>query len=118
MEGGHRTDFSGYDTQNWNPREVDSHRENCKKILESKTITSLHNAESQYGVRYSVLLALPYFNPIQYTVIDPMHNLFLGSGKHTFKVWIEKGLLNKDKKLKIVVNFSVYQLMSAGFQQI
>lgn len=110
VEGGHRTDFSGYDTQNWNPREVDSHRENCKKILESKTITSLHNAESQYGVRYSVLLALPYFNPIQHTVIDPMHNLFLGSGKHTFKVWIEKVLLNKDKLQEIEDHCKLFRL--------
>ncbi len=45
--------------------------------------------ESKYGVRYSILLALPYFDPIKFTVIDPMHNLFLGTGKHVFKVWVE-----------------------------
>ncbi len=42
--------------------------------------------ESKYGVRYSIL---PYFDPIKFTVIDPMHNLFLGTGKHVFKVWVE-----------------------------
>ena len=34
-----------------------------------------------------------YFDPVRYTIVDPMHNLFLGSAKHTFKVWIKKGLL-------------------------
>ena len=49
----------------------------------------IQQMESKYGVRYSILLALPYFDPIKFTVIDPMHNLFLGTGKHVFKVWVE-----------------------------
>lgn len=91
---GTRTDFSGYDCQNWELRTADSHRNDSKKVLECTTITSLHTTESQHGVRYTVLLSLPYFDPVQFTVIDPMHNLFLGTGKHAFKVWIEKELLN------------------------
>ncbi len=31
-----------------------------------------------HGVRNSELLRLPYFNPIQMTIIDPMHNILLG----------------------------------------
>ena len=30
------------------------------------------------GVRWSELLRLPYFDPVQFVVIDPMHNLLLG----------------------------------------
>ncbi|KAH9856390.1 hypothetical protein C2E23DRAFT_696984, partial [Lenzites betulinus] len=30
------------------------------------------------GVRYSSLLDLPYWRPTRYTIIDTMHNLFLG----------------------------------------
>ena len=47
-------------------------------VRKETTKTSIQHAESKYGVRYSVLLALPYFDPIKFTVIDPMHNLFLG----------------------------------------
>lgn len=101
IPGGQRTDFSGYDFQNWEPRNFELHKDHCKQMLESTTISDLHRKESIYGVRYSVLLALPYFNPIQYTVIDPMHNLFLGTGKHTFKVWIEKELLKPDSLRRI-----------------
>ena len=30
-----------------------------------------------------------------FTVIDPMHNLFLGTAKSMFKLWIEQNLLSK-----------------------
>lgn len=62
-----------------------------KKSIEGEP-TSLHAAESKAGLRYSILLSLPYFNPVRFTVIDPMHNLYLGTGKHAFEVWMEKGL--------------------------
>ena len=88
-----RFDFSGYDRNNWQPRSGSVHRKQCTKLLKEKTKTSLQAAESLYGVRYSILLALPYFDPVRFTVIDPMHNLFLGTGKHVFKVWIELGYL-------------------------
>ena len=52
----------------------------------------MRKKESQYGVRYSVLLALRYFDPVKFTVIDPMHNLLLGTGKHVFKVWMDLGM--------------------------
>ena len=43
---------------------------------------------------------LEYFDPILHTVIDPMHNLFLGTAKKIFKkILIPRGLL-KEKELK------------------
>jgi len=44
---------------------------------------------------------LPYFDPIKFTVIDPMHNLFLGTGKHVFKVWIETQVLTTEDLVRI-----------------
>ncbi len=38
---------------------------------------------------------LPYYNIIQFSVIDPMHNLFLGTAKHILTVWMSIGVLNK-----------------------
>lgn len=57
--------------------------------------------ESKYGLRYSVLLHLPYFDPVRFTVIDPMHNLYLGTGKHAFKVWLAKGFITEDDLSKL-----------------
>ena len=91
-----KNNFSGYDRQNWILRDNKTHREHCKELLNMRTKSSLHDIEMKYGVRYSVLLALPYFDPIAFTVIDPMHNLFLGTGKHVFKVWLELGLISSN----------------------
>ena len=47
--------------------------------------------ESTHGVRYTALMELPYFDCINFTIIDPMHNLFLGTAKYMFKTfWFEK----------------------------
>lgn len=44
---------------------------------------------------YSILLELPYFDPVRTLLIDPMHNLFLGTlNRATQKFWIEKQLLS------------------------
>ena len=51
--------------------------------------------ELEIGCRYSVLLILPYFDPVQMLLIDPMHNLFLGTAKYVVRsIWIGKDLLS------------------------
>lgn len=87
-------DYSGFNRTEWNMRDVVSHRENCKKILCETTKTGIRSKESELGIRYSVLLQLPYFDPVRYTVIDTMHNILLGTGKHMFKVWLKMGILD------------------------
>lgn len=42
-----------------------------------------------------MLMELPYFNPIRLSVVDPMHNLFLGTAKHVTQYWIENDILTK-----------------------
>ena len=41
------------------------------------------------GLQYSVLLDLPYLDPVRYCVVGPMHNLFPGTGKHMMEVWLK-----------------------------
>ena len=57
--------------------------------------------EKQYGLRYSILLALPYFDIVRYHTIDPMHNIFLGIAKNTVKLWKKIKLL-KDSDFKVI----------------
>ncbi|CAG8742796.1 15904_t:CDS:2, partial [Funneliformis caledonium] len=48
-------------------------------------------------VRWTELLRLPYFNPIQYCVINPMHNLFLEIANWIIKkLWINGGKISND----------------------
>ena len=58
--------------------------------LKNKGHNRLFNRKNLHVLRYSILLKLPYFDPIQYAVIDPMHNLFLGTGRHVMEVWLER----------------------------
>ena len=49
----------------------------------------------ELGCRYSALLDLPYFDPVRTLVVDPMHNLFLGSAKRFTKILIAQEILSK-----------------------
>ena len=89
-------DYSGYNRDTWVLRTGQKHREDCRKLLKKTTKSGLRKCESNLGVRYSVLLSLPYFDPVRYTVVDIMHNMYLGTGKHVFKQWLSSNLLTKD----------------------
>ena len=49
------TVYGGFDRANWNLRSNKQHREAVKKLIDAKSITALRKAESNYGVRHSVL---------------------------------------------------------------
>ena len=57
-----------------------------------------------HGSRFTVLMTLSYFNNVRCHVIDPMHNLFLGTAKHMVKkIWLsdqEGTLQNKLEKIQ------------------
>lgn len=72
------------------------------------TKTGLQAAESKYGLRYSILLALPYFDPVRFTATDNMHNLLLGTEKHAFEVWVENDILTKQALVKLEQNLKLF----------
>ena len=88
-------DFSGYDEQNWTSRNIEEHRTQALLHKNSSTKAQQKSIEKSHGIRYSVLLELPYWDPITFAVVDPMHNLFLGTGKRVMQVWINQGILSK-----------------------
>ena len=81
----------------WPLRTNSKHRRDVDYLMKnSKSRTGESQIESKLGCRYSVLLKLPYFDPVRMTLIDPMHNLFLGSAKHFTKdILIGMGNLSK-----------------------
>lgn len=46
--------------------------------------------EREHGVHYTELLRLPYFDTAHFSVIDPMHNILLGTTKLMITIWKEK----------------------------
>ena len=60
------------------------------------------NKQSKYSTRYTELMTLEYFDCIRFTIIDLMHNLFLGTAKHLMKnVWLPNKIL-KQNDLKFI----------------
>ena len=96
-----RSDYSGYDVENWILRIGTEHKLFAEESLTSNTAEKRSKFESLHGVRHSELFTLPYFDPVSMHVIDLMHNLVLGIAKHAFKSWIEVGKLNDAKLLQI-----------------
>lgn len=94
-------DYSGFNRELWPPRDLLDHKKTCKQLLKCKSQNAMTSMGSQSGIKYSVLIELPYFNPIRFTIVDPMHNLFLGTAKHVMKVWTEKDIITKDN-MKVI----------------
>lgn len=89
--------YAGFDRSLWTPRTNTLHRKNVEEVMKCNTKTERAKKEAELGCRYSVLLDLPYFDPPAMLAVDPMHNLFLGTGKHMISIWIKAGLLDSTK---------------------
>ena len=83
-------------SRSWDIRTAEQHISHCEEILLEVTKSGIEEMESKYGVRYCSLLQLSYYDPIKFVAVDMMHNLFLGTGKHTFTTWIELHLISKE----------------------
>ena len=90
---GDKPDYSGCKRNTWPLRNGVMHRMNALKHKTAKTKTEQTSIERVHGLRYSVLLELPYLDIVRMCVIDPMHNLLLGTAKHMLSVWRDKNLV-------------------------
>ena len=88
-----KLDYSGYDCIHWNPRIIEDHKFQTTEFLAASTKAKQSEVIKKYGVCYSILLLLPYFNIVRFHVIDAMHNLLLASAKHVTRVWCDSGIL-------------------------
>ena len=96
---GDQTDYSGFESCAL--RNILEHRRQIDDVQSKTTQEERNRAESNYGVRYSELLRLPYFDCIRFTVIDPMHNLFLGTAKHVMETWLNTAILTTTDLQKV-----------------
>ena len=90
--------YGGFNRDTWPLRELQKHKDTCKQLKQCNTKAAVEAIETKSGIKYSVLTELTYFNPIRFTIIDPMHNLFLGTAKTMLKkVWLPKGLITEQQ---------------------
>ena len=88
----YKLDYSGYDRDSWKLRNDNEYKIQYLKASTKAMRTSL---VSQYGVRYSLLIQLPYFDIVRMHVVDPMHNLLLGTPKHMMNIWTQDNIISK-----------------------
>lgn len=105
-----KQNYAGFDRDAWNARNNERHRKDIDVVLECSRKTKRQKKESEIGARYSCLLQLPYFDAVRMLIIDPMHNLYLGTAKRIFWVWRNRGIINEQSMTEIserIVKFSV-----------
>ena len=72
-------------------RTEDEHRQQAFEAMGKNTQSARDKMEKKYGSRYSAFMKLPYFDCVRFHVVDPMHNLFLGTAKYVMKkVWLNE----------------------------
>ena len=98
---GEKPDYTGFHRTLWELRSKESHYQNALAHKSCKTGQQQQLIERKYGCRYSLLLELPYYDVIRMCVIDPMHNLLLGTAKHMVSVWKSCGVL-QDKDFQSI----------------
>lgn len=106
--------YAGF--EDWPLRLEQDHRRQAQETLDQVTPTKRAEKESLYGTRYTALMLLPYFNCVKFHVVDPMHNLFLGTARHMVKnLWIKQG---NEESIISKAQFLRYkkEWMSAKFQ--
>lgn len=73
------------------PRTDSNHREQVRLVKQARTKQDRSRLERESDVGYTELLRLPYYQPIHFFVIDPMHSLFLDATKHVFRtLWTDQ----------------------------
>ena len=90
-----KPDYSGFDNASWIARDHASHMHVLNQIKQKKLVLERKAIQKAWGVRYSELVRLPYFDLVRYHVVDPMHNLLLGTAKYMMSVWKDESLISK-----------------------
>ena len=83
---GEKPDYSGFDRENWIPRTHEDTHDSAMKHKRARTLKERNEIERVYGVRYTSLISLPYYDAVRFCMIDPMHNLLLGSARTFVKL--------------------------------
>ncbi|KAF7324374.1 hypothetical protein MVEN_02647000 [Mycena venus] len=69
---------SDFDHNDWQPRDVNELRRAAEAWRDATTLNARNTIFHQYGVRWSEMWWLPYWNPSRMLVIDPMHCILEG----------------------------------------
>ncbi|RPD78038.1 hypothetical protein L226DRAFT_458088 [Lentinus tigrinus ALCF2SS1-7] len=83
-----KEDMNELDMDKWGTRTCEDHREAAEAWKDMPSVAKRKSAFKLNSTRWSALLDLPYWDPIRFTVIDSMHNHYLGLLQdHCREIW-------------------------------
>ncbi|KNZ55006.1 hypothetical protein VP01_2797g2 [Puccinia sorghi] len=83
-----RDELTNLKPETWPARNLADHKNAAIKSRDTPNLNARSEILMEHGVRYSVMLELPYWNIIDHHVVDAMHNLLLGLLKwHCQRFW-------------------------------
>jgi hypothetical protein len=81
-------DIENLDRSTWPERDVVQQIQHAKRWRDAETIKEQERLFKDHGVRWSPLLDLPYWDPVLFTAIEPMHLFDTGLFQsHCRQVW-------------------------------
>ncbi|OAD79069.1 hypothetical protein PHYBLDRAFT_62168 [Phycomyces blakesleeanus NRRL 1555(-)] len=93
IAGSSKIDYSRFDNESWVTRTKEMNAIYANMWACTELSAERADLEKQNGTWFSELHCLHYFDPIRCTIVDPMHNLFLGTAKHMISSWKDPGYL-------------------------
>lgn len=78
------------------------HKDRSFEWRDLKTQKERDTFFGEYGVRWSELCRLPYFDPVGMTIIDPMHNLLLGKSFYSDISFALTSLVERHRQRSVV----------------
>ncbi|KAG2200645.1 hypothetical protein INT47_005801 [Mucor saturninus] len=114
-----KPDFSGINTvaSKWPERSKASNLRAALRWRNATTEKEREDLVKANGTRYSELHRLGYFDVVRQSIIDPMHNLLLGTCSRFVKIWKEEGYFTKVNLEKMQVLADSVEL-PAGFESV
>ena len=73
---GDNTNYSGYERETWPLRIHSIQYDQAHQTFRANTKEARKNLEKTFGLRYSILHEIPYYDSVRFSAIDAMHNLF------------------------------------------
>ncbi|KAI6099081.1 hypothetical protein F5141DRAFT_989181, partial [Pisolithus sp. B1] len=70
-------EIENFDVQTWPLRTAEVHQWHATAWKNAKTLAKKHEITKNFGIWYSELLRLPYWDPVSFTIIESMHAFFL-----------------------------------------
>ena len=81
-------EIENLDRKSWPDRNLGEQIRQAKRWRDSGSEDDRNAIFKAYGVRWSALLDLPYWNPILFSVVDSMHSAYLGLFQaHCRRIW-------------------------------